>query len=184
MASIAPPSEKFSELILYVALKTDRNPWFGATKLNKVLFFADFEMYRQHGASITGAKYVKKPKGPVPFGIEPLKAEMCRKGDAAERREMAGSYLQRRFIPLRPPRLELFTGEEISLVDQFIDEVSGETADQVSERTHRLDGWKLAEMGEEIPLFTVLLPDDEVELTDEELDRGRRLAARLSAPKP
>ena len=41
------------ELILYVAEKCQDDPKFGATKLNKILWWADFLAYAQHGTPIT-----------------------------------------------------------------------------------------------------------------------------------
>ena len=36
------------------------------TKLNKLLFYSDFINYYLNGTSISGAKYVHLPYGPVP----------------------------------------------------------------------------------------------------------------------
>ena len=35
-------TDKFRELILYIAQESEGDPNFGATKLNKILFFCDF----------------------------------------------------------------------------------------------------------------------------------------------
>lgn len=40
------------------------------TKLNKLLFYADFIHYYWHGTSISGSRYVHLPYGPVPDGYE------------------------------------------------------------------------------------------------------------------
>jgi len=40
------------------------------TKLNKLLFYADFIHYYWHGSSISGSRYVHLPYGPVPDGYE------------------------------------------------------------------------------------------------------------------
>ena len=47
---------RFRELILYCALKSETHRFFGATKLNKCLFYADFLAYRALGSSITGGR--------------------------------------------------------------------------------------------------------------------------------
>ena len=57
---------KFREPLLYVAHKSERDPSFGATKLNKLLFIADFLSYAKAGKSITGQPYVKLKNGPAP----------------------------------------------------------------------------------------------------------------------
>ena len=48
---------KLGELIVYIVENSLGDPYFGKTKLNKILFAADFEAYRQRGRSITGADY-------------------------------------------------------------------------------------------------------------------------------
>ena len=45
-------------------------PW--KTKLNKLLFYADFAMYRQTGYSISGISYRAIPMGPVPNNFSSL----------------------------------------------------------------------------------------------------------------
>ena len=62
---------KFTELLLHVAdrLRNDRAG--GATKLNKVLYFADFAHVRRHGRPISGAEYQKLAHGPAPRPLRP-----------------------------------------------------------------------------------------------------------------
>lgn len=42
------------------------------TALNKRLFYADFRMYRDQGCSITGLRYARLPRGPVPDDYDTL----------------------------------------------------------------------------------------------------------------
>lgn len=58
--------EKFRELILYVANMSRNDPDFGAVKLNKILYYADFRAYRELGRPISGAAYRKLSEGPAP----------------------------------------------------------------------------------------------------------------------
>ncbi len=50
---------KLGELMLFISKRTAEDRRFGATKLNKVLFFSDFLAYRLLGDPITGAQYRK-----------------------------------------------------------------------------------------------------------------------------
>jgi Protein of unknown function (DUF4065) len=63
--------ERLAELIVYIADRLIGDPRFGATMLNKVLFFADFEAYRRTGQSITGAVYQHLPQGPCAHQLLP-----------------------------------------------------------------------------------------------------------------
>lgn len=60
-----PSLKKMIEMIVFftAALK----PW--KTKLNKLLFYADFSHYKKTGFSISGAEYVAIQMGPVPLNF-------------------------------------------------------------------------------------------------------------------
>ena len=58
---------KFRELVLYIAEQSEGDPRFGAVKLNKILYYSDFEAFRVLGESITGATYRKLSEGPAPL---------------------------------------------------------------------------------------------------------------------
>ena len=52
--------EKFKTLVVYIAWKAGQRDWFGATKLNKVLWFAEARAFVLHGKPITGATYIQQ----------------------------------------------------------------------------------------------------------------------------
>lgn len=57
-----PDFKKFSEMVIFFTQKLE--PW--KTKLNKLLFYADFMMHKQTGFSMSGVQYRAIPMGPVP----------------------------------------------------------------------------------------------------------------------
>ena len=57
-----PNFEKFTEMVIYFSEKL--SPF--KTKMNKLLFYADFLMFKQSCFSISGKRYVAIDKGPVP----------------------------------------------------------------------------------------------------------------------
>lgn len=57
-----PSLKRFVEMVVFFA--SNAEPW--KTKLNKLLFYADFFHYKQFGYSITGAEYMAIKMGPVP----------------------------------------------------------------------------------------------------------------------
>ena len=67
-----PDDEKFKELVLYVCHKSAGDAPFGATKLNKLLFYADFLAYKQLGSAVTKHAYQRLPNGPAPRAILPI----------------------------------------------------------------------------------------------------------------
>src|SRR5713226_3774858 len=133
--------EKFRELLLYIATTCDDHFYFGATKLNKMLFYSDFTAFEQLGAPITGATYVALDHGPAPRQLPRIQEEMKRQGELAVRED---NLHQKRLIALREPDLSKFIGTEIAVVDQVIFDLRSHTAKAVSEWFHGFLGWQAA----------------------------------------
>jgi hypothetical protein len=164
---MAAKDEKFRELILYVARESEDDRRCGATKLNKILFYADFLAYRKLGRSITGQKYQKLEWGPAPKRIVPVIDEMVREGRCAWAERNYSGFELRKLIPLREPTVSVFTAEELDIVRTVIDDLRDLNATEVSDLSHRFAGWQAAEIGEEIPYNTVFV-DEPRPLTREE----------------
>jgi hypothetical protein len=58
-------------MILLIAEWCQADPKFGAIKVNKLLFHADFSAFLTHGEPITGQEYFKLPQGPAPRLLKP-----------------------------------------------------------------------------------------------------------------
>ena len=154
-------AEKFRELALYIVAKCVDDPTFGATKLAKILCWSDFLMYGYHGRAITGATYLRYPFGPYPEQLPQAEDELIGSGDAEPYEAPYFTRVQRRLRAKRRANLSIFGGEEIALVDEVIQALSGLNASEVSELSHQqLVGWQLATPFEEIPYPTVTLSSD------------------------
>ena len=164
-------SEKFKELALYIAQKSENDPTFGAVKLNKVLYYADFGSYRISGKPITGAKYRKLREGPAPVEFRELD-KLPESEDAIIDERVYFTGLQKRLVCRRDPNLELFKREELDLVLEVIDYFWGKTAREVSDFSHREPGWELSEDGAVIPYETAWLSPEPICQEDEEWLRG------------
>jgi len=172
-------ADKLRELTLHISRRSEGDPCFGAVKLNKILFYADFLAYRQFGRPITGAEYQKLDHGPAPRQLRPLRDRMEREGALAVRKTKFGGYAQHRTLALREPILGKFTAEEIALVDELIQELWGDNASEVSARSHRFVGWQLAKLGETIPYGVALL--NRRDPTEKERHHGLRLEEAATA---
>lgn len=164
-------TDKAREMILYVCLASETDPAFGATKLNKILFFADRQAYLQWGHSISGVEYQKLPNGPAPREMVCLMESMQ---EAKElllvEREYFG-HRQKKPIALREPCLTLFfNAEEIALIDEVVREMWTMNATQISNLSHDCLGWKLAREGETIPYASALL--ESRDLTEAEIEQA------------
>jgi hypothetical protein len=148
---------KLRELILHVAWRSEDDRHFGAVKLNKILFFADFIAYRRWGRSITGAEYQKLEHGPAPRTIRPVLDNMERAGLVAEQPVERFGYVQKRVVALREPDLADFTAQEISLVDSVLMVCRGRNARAMSDMSHDFIGWRVAALGEAIPYGVAMI---------------------------
>ena len=79
--------ERLRELILYIADRSQTDPRFGATKLNKLVFFADFQSYAERGKPITGCQYMRLPNGPVPRHLIPIRDRLVEEGELSHDRK-------------------------------------------------------------------------------------------------
>ncbi|WP_457653042.1 Panacea domain-containing protein [Rhodocaloribacter sp.] len=154
--------DKLKTLVHYVCFKAPNPRKLGATKLNKILFYAEMEAFLSLGHPITGEVFVKQQFGPVPKHILSVLRELEKEraiaiSDASGYHVYTGeSYPHRQFFSLTRPTLEAFTGDEISIVDEVVDLVCNRhTAKSISEASHNIV-WESAEIGEELPYFTAL----------------------------
>jgi len=166
---------KLRELMLYVAQQLEADRAGGATKLNKVLYFADFAHVRRTGRPITGAEYQKLPQGPAPRRLLPVRKGLVDAGDAEIRAESYLGYEQHRLIAKRPPDLSLFSPEELDSVDRVLEDLAHLTAAQVSALSHAEPGWLLVDDGERIPYEAALIAPEQLETPT-----SRRLAAEVA----
>jgi antitoxin SocA-like protein len=174
---------KFKELMLYAAEKSRGDDHFGATKLNKILFFSDFLSYGLTGQAITGAAYVRQPNGPVPRQLKPMQAELENAHDVVIVRRKVFNFVQTRLEPLRPANRGLFSAEEIDLIDDVIRNLAASTAKGVSDLSHvRSRAWQIAELGQEIPYAAVFLSARRANRAD--IDRGKQLARQYGWLEP
>lgn len=167
---------KFKELILYIAQESECDPNFGATKLNKILFFCDFLHFRAHGRSISSQRYFKLPYGPAPRALKPALGELVDEKACIEVERNRLGRPQRRLIAVREADPEKFTATEIALVNSVIRALWDNTAQEVSELSHHFIGWEIADLQEDIPYETVYLGDPrDFVLTSDEIARAQHL---------
>lgn len=169
MQSRQTGDEKMRELILYLAAKSETDPRFSSTKLNKLLFYCDFGAYRQLGQSITGHSYRKLQFGPAPK-VMPVLEQMKRDQECVEIERDHFGHAQRRVVAMRPPDVSLFTAEELRLADQILEELWESNATEVSDLSHDFIGWKAAAPNEIIPYETVFVGDPGLPVSEEEVE--------------
>lgn len=170
-------SDKFRVLVHYICWKVDDPRQLGATKLNKILWFSDVLTYLHFNTPVTGARYVKRQFGPVPVALLPIVDELRSAGKLAVRDTELFGKPKREYFALQPPDLSLFSSKEISLIDSIIQSVcERHTAASISEMTHD-EAWEMAEIGEDLPFFTVFsarrgeINEDDVAWADRQIEK-------------
>ena len=150
---------RFKELILYISVRCQHDPNFGATKLNKILWRSDFLAYLRLGEPITGVAYRKLPWGPVPRRFPALQRELERDGRVRiEERPSFGDRARKVTVALENANLVHFTGDQIAIVHEAIEEYAGLNAAETSDRTHGI-AWSLAKDEEGIPYEAAFLAE-------------------------
>jgi len=148
--------EKFKNLILYVSKKSENDRRFGAVKLNKILYYADFDAYRRLGQPITGATYQCLDEGPAPRELVPVRDSMIGESIKIESVPVA-RFTRQRIVALTDPDESLFTEAELRIVDQVMEAMRPMNGAQVTELSHTEPGWIQAETSDDIEYETVWL---------------------------
>jgi uncharacterized phage-associated protein len=173
--------KKLQELILYIAHKSHDDPSFSVTKLNKILFIADFNAYGLLGEPITGATYIHRQFGPVPREMPDILDLLTKSGKVEIKEKQYFGHLQKRIVPLENADLKQFTTDQISLLGDVIHECRTLTASRTSKWTHTLVPWLDSSYGEVIPYETVFILAD-VPPSKADIDWAKQKISELRPP--
>lgn len=168
--------EKFAELVVYIAQKSEGDPRFGAVKLNKILYFSDFAAYRLYGRPITGSQYQHLPEGPAPTALLPIRQKLLNKKRIKIVQAQYYAGVQHRINALRPADETIFSPEELMVVDEVVKWLWNYSGREVSDLSHKEPGWLLTDEGQIIPYRTAWLSSEP--LTEDQIELGKMVAQR------
>lgn len=151
--------DKLRELVLYIAGQCENDETFGAVKLNKILFYADFISFAEYGEPITGVRYKKYSLGPVPTILKRVREEMKDKGEIVIRNKAYYGGTQHRLIPVREPDFSKLKARDIALVDYIIRAAADHSGREMSKLSHDR-AWSNASEGEAIPYEAAFVSDE------------------------
>ena len=171
------------KIVHYISAKCDDASKLGAVKLNKILWYADIAAYITLGRQITELRYIKQPRGPVPNNIREI-LKMAEGEDLIRVSKADGSPKAMLLVQSqKEPDMNQFSEAEMNILDSVIQQIrDNHTGTSISEETHSNWAWKIANIGEEIPLETSLLgdavlPDDrDIKWADAALSRREQSA--------
>ncbi len=152
-------ADKFADLVLYIAHRCRNDRRFGSVKLSKILYYCDFESFKRTLKPITGATYLKKPKGPFPDELRRARRRLVEEDKAEMKLQRVIDYHENRLIPTTD-HVELsdkFNAVERRIIDEVIEDMRGKNAADLTELSHGEFGWQNGEMDQPIPYATALI---------------------------
>lgn len=168
---------RLGELMLYFSQECAGDASYGATKLNKMLWLADFVAYARHGEPITGVEYQRLKNGPAPRRLPPVRDALIADGSAEEAQVQRGRYQQKRLIARRDPDTSFMSDHQTALVDEVIKATRGASAKAISQWSHGF-AWKAAGADREpIPYEAAFLSNKRI--NDSDVSKTQKLAARF-----
>jgi hypothetical protein len=174
-------AQKFRELIIYISKRSESDPWFGAVKLNKILYHSDFLAFERFGVPLTGVRYWRLRQGPAPKKLKHVERELIEEEairvDDVEMDFGRQTYHQKRTVALRDPEMRFFTADEMALVDEVIRDLWDQNATEVSNASHDVR-WRVLQHKDPVPYEFAYLADYPV--TEAEERRIQELAARFA----
>jgi putative zinc finger/helix-turn-helix YgiT family protein len=121
------------------------------TKLNKLLFYADFLHCKRHGSPISGIRYVHLQYGPVPVGFLQVQAGLVDDSSMSELQICASDWNGTRFHATRPADLSVFSDTEIECLEFVAKRFHHWSAKRLSELSHSEAAWADTRDRETIP---------------------------------
>lgn len=150
---------RLKEAILHVCKLSEPMKYFGAIKLNKILWRADFRAYRDRKIPVTGRQYQRLRLGPAPVEIPPIINEMLREGLLKKEPRQHGNHTEIRHIALVGPVLNLFSQEDLDYIDEAVSHYWAMTGSETSDQSHGV-AWKTRENGDPMPYQSAFLEDE------------------------
>lgn len=160
-------SEKFKQLLLYILQKCGSRPNVGETVLYKLLYFCDFDYFETFEKPLTGMKYKKMQFGPIPDQalFNPVISEMRQCGMVEKvTKPYVNDTIQTRYLNFTEADLSVFGSDidkMIKIADSVVERLSGMSARQIEDHSHRDYPWQVHEFDEEIDYATVFFRSGE-----------------------
>jgi len=158
-------TEKYLETIQYILGSAANNSKLGKVKLMKLLYFADFDHFLQHGEPITGDLYHKQQFGPVPSKAQVMLNELRRREILSVEYRPLISYMKYSFSlkdPFDPDRTEHLTSEEKRTLSSVIAKWQHHTTEDIVLASHGEPTWQMVDFGQVIPYEYVYYREDVV----------------------
>ena len=113
------------------------------TKLNKLLFYADFKHFKEYTVSITGTRYAHVPFGPAPDYFNHYFAVLISDKSLAVEEVMYSDEVEgEKFLALIQPDLSLFSDSELKILATVKEFFKDFNAGRITRFSHEEHGYK------------------------------------------
>jgi len=136
-----PNFEKFTEMVVYFSEKIQ--PF--KTKMNKLLFYADFLMFKQSCFSISGVRYKAIDMGPVPNNFQSIFEYLANEFEIdIFTTEFPQGYTGEQFKARsdRPFNVNLFSENELAVLEKVATVFKPTSTNDIIEFSHLEEAWK------------------------------------------
>lgn len=136
-----PNLEKLTEMVVYFSDKL--SPY--KTKMNKLLFYADFLMFKQSCYSISGVRYKAIDMGPVPNNFQSIFEYLSNKGEIdIYMTEFTNGHTGEQFKARKDRKFnaELFTESELEALEKVATVFKNTSTNDIIELSHLEEAWK------------------------------------------
>ena len=117
------------------------------TKLNKLMFYADFLHFKDYVISITGTQYARIPFGPAPNNYDLYYPTLIRQGALNIEEIEYPDYSGERYISKKEPDLTIFSEGELRILASIQERFKDSTATEITVYSHEEEGYKKTETG-------------------------------------
>jgi len=121
------------------------------TKLNKLLFYADFKHFKDYTVSITGARYAHIPFGPAPEKYSLYFATLLENGAMGVTEcEFSEQIIGEEFVSLKEPDLSLFSDSELKILSTVKEYFKDFNSKKITDFSHDEKAYKETAPGDKI----------------------------------
>ena len=144
---VKPSFEKVAHYVIYFAQKTQPMK----TRLNKLLFYADFLHFKHTGYSISGCNYRAIPYGPVPSHFRELFGVLETEKYIQIEEELSDSgHMGERFLALQEFDASLFSEQELQHMEEVVESMGEMKTKDLIELSHEEEAWQENEKEREL----------------------------------
>ena len=134
----SPDFEKFAEMVLFFSEKLQ--PW--KTKINKLLFYADFTFFKQYGQSISGEKYYAIDYGPVPDYFNSIFENLEKRGFIRiDHLPLNNGDFGEKFFALKKFNANIFQEKELNVLNDIISRFIKTSTKEIIRISHQEEAW-------------------------------------------